>query len=111
MQLDHLVGRYEQRPRYGKAEHPGGLGVDDQFELGRLHHRQVCRLGALEDAAGGFPTETDPTSAFSAAKRFFVMGITSRAQPPPPSHPHTPGRNPPSSFVRAPTPFLFRPAK
>src|SRR4249919_905238 len=35
--FDHLVGRYEQRLRYGKAEHPGGLGVDDQFELGRLH--------------------------------------------------------------------------
>ena len=37
--------------RHVEAEHPGGLGVDDQFELGRLHDRQVRRLCALEDAA------------------------------------------------------------
>ena len=35
-----------------EAEHPGGLGVDDQLELGRLHDRQVGGLRALEDAAG-----------------------------------------------------------
>ena len=34
-----------------EAEHPGGLGVDDQLELRRLHDRQVCGLRALEDAA------------------------------------------------------------
>ena len=35
-----------------EAEHPGGLEVDDQLELGRLHDRQVRRLRALKDAAG-----------------------------------------------------------
>ena len=35
-----------------EAEHPGGLEVDDQLELGRLHDRQVGGLGALENAAG-----------------------------------------------------------
>jgi len=35
-----------------EAERPGGLGGDDQLELGRLHHRQVRRLGVLEDATG-----------------------------------------------------------
>ena len=38
--------------RHCEAEHPGGLVVDDQLELGRLHNRQVCGLCALEDAAG-----------------------------------------------------------
>ena len=38
--------------RHVEAEHPGGLVVDDQLELGRLHDRQVRGLGALEDAAG-----------------------------------------------------------
>ena len=32
-----------------EAERLGGLEVDDQFELGRLLHRQVPRLGALEN--------------------------------------------------------------
>ena len=50
--FDHLVGGREQRRRHGEAEHPGGLEVDDQLELGRLHDRQVRRLRALEDAAG-----------------------------------------------------------
>ena len=35
-----------------EAERLGGLEVDDQLELGRLHDRQVGRLRALEDAAG-----------------------------------------------------------
>ena len=30
----------------------GGLQVDDELELGRLHDRQVGGLGALEDVAG-----------------------------------------------------------
>jgi hypothetical protein len=28
-----------QRRRHGEVEHPGGLNVDDQLELGRLHDR------------------------------------------------------------------------
>ena len=35
-----------------EAERLGGLEVDDQLELGRLLHRQVGRLLALEDTAG-----------------------------------------------------------
>ena len=35
-----------------EAKRPGGLGVDDQLELARLHDRQVCRLSALEYPAG-----------------------------------------------------------
>src|SRR5262249_56082162 len=49
--LDHLVGDGEQRRWNREAEHPGGLRVDDKLELGRLHDRQVRRLGTLEDTA------------------------------------------------------------
>src|SRR5215204_5032658 len=42
----------EQRLGNFEAKHPGRLVVDDQLELGRLHHRQVCGLGALEDVSG-----------------------------------------------------------
>ena len=32
--------------------HPGGLVIDDQLQLGRLHHRQVGGFRALEDSPG-----------------------------------------------------------
>ena len=50
--FDHLVGGREQRQRHSEAEHPGGLGVDDEFELRCLHDRQVHRFCTLENAAG-----------------------------------------------------------
>ena len=50
--LDHLVGAGEQGGRHLDAERSSSLGVDDQFELGRLHNGQVCRLNALKNSAG-----------------------------------------------------------
>jgi hypothetical protein len=50
--LDHLVGCGDERRRHCEAEHPGGLGVDDQLELCRQHNRQITRLLAFEDASG-----------------------------------------------------------
>src|SRR6185312_3955021 len=50
--FDHLVGAGEQRWRHVEAERLSSLEVDDQLELGGLNHRQVGRLGALENAPG-----------------------------------------------------------
>ena len=50
--FDHVIGNAEQRRRHGEAERSGSLVVDDQLEFARLHHRQVARLGTLENAAG-----------------------------------------------------------
>jgi hypothetical protein len=50
--FDHLVGGREQRQRHGQSEYPGRDVVDDELELGRLHDRQVRRLGTLENPAG-----------------------------------------------------------
>src|SRR5262249_22770040 len=48
--LDHLIGGGKERRRYGEPQHAGGFGVDDEFELRRLHHGQVRGLRALENA-------------------------------------------------------------
>src|SRR6516165_6763977 len=48
--LDDLIGAGEQRWRYFEAENSGGLSVDYKLELTRLHHRQIRRLGSVEDA-------------------------------------------------------------
>src|SRR6266581_1555792 len=50
--FDHLVGTGEQRGRHSETEYPGGLRVDDQFELAGLHDGQVRRLRALEYSTG-----------------------------------------------------------
>src|SRR5262249_28329478 len=47
--FDHLVGAGEQRRWHFEAKCPRGIEIDHQFELGRLAHRQVGRLGALKD--------------------------------------------------------------
>ncbi len=49
---DHLVGAGEQRRRQFEAERPGSRDVDDEIELGGLHHRKIGRFGALENAGG-----------------------------------------------------------
>jgi hypothetical protein len=45
--FDHFVGAREQRSRDGETQRPRGLEVDDKFELGRLLHRKIGRLGAI----------------------------------------------------------------
>src|SRR6516162_1422786 len=47
--FDYLVGGGKERRRNGESEHAGGFGVDDEFELRRLHHGQVRGLRALEN--------------------------------------------------------------
>ena len=47
--MDHLVGGGQQRFRDGEAERLGGFEVDDEFELARLHGRQIGGFFALEN--------------------------------------------------------------
>src|SRR6516165_7548990 len=50
--FDHLVGQREQRWRNFQPERPGSLEIDDELELGRLHHRQLAGLFAPENSRG-----------------------------------------------------------
>ena len=47
--LDHFICPRQHRRRDRQAEGFGGLQIDHEFELRRLLHRQVGRLGALQD--------------------------------------------------------------
>src|SRR5262245_65692840 len=48
--LDHLVGELEHALLNGEAHLAGNRLVDDQLEAGRVHDRQIGRLGAFQDA-------------------------------------------------------------
>src|SRR5215510_288432 len=50
--FNHLVCAGKQRRRHFEVEHPCGLSVNDELELGHLLDRQFPRLRTLEDAAG-----------------------------------------------------------
>src|SRR5262245_65339132 len=50
--FDHLVGAGEQRRWNFEPERSRGHEIDDEFELGGLHDRQVGSLGAFEDLTG-----------------------------------------------------------
>jgi hypothetical protein len=45
---DHLVGLEEERRGNSEARGLGGLQVKDRLECGRLFHRKVSRLLALQ---------------------------------------------------------------
>src|SRR5262249_42272170 len=84
--LDHLVGAGEQRPRHVEAKHPGGLGIDYQLELARLHDRQVGGLGTFENLAGvdaGLAVRVSQTGsvAHQAAGRGVKTQIVNRGHP------------------------------
>ena len=48
--LDHLVGEREERGRDGKTERSRRSRVDDELDLGGLHHRQVAWRFSPENA-------------------------------------------------------------
>jgi hypothetical protein len=50
--FDHLVDGNEQLVGHGEADHPRGLEVDDQFELGCCATGTSAGLSALEDSTG-----------------------------------------------------------
>jgi hypothetical protein len=50
--LDYLVSGGQERFRNGEAERLRRLEVDDEFELTRLHDRQIGWFLAFENASG-----------------------------------------------------------
>src|SRR6266480_1723444 len=53
--FDHLVGKREQRGWDFEAKCLRGVQVDDELELGRLHHWQISGLFAFENTTGVNP--------------------------------------------------------
>jgi hypothetical protein len=50
--FDHLVGSDNHRWWDCEAERLRSLQIKNELEPGRLHDRQVCRLGTFENLAG-----------------------------------------------------------
>ena len=50
--LDHLVGAREKRWGQGETKYFGRLEVDDQFELARLHNREIACFLSVQNTAG-----------------------------------------------------------
>ena len=81
--FDHLVGNSEQFIRHVEAQCLGGVQVDDQLELGRLHDRKISGLLALED-----PTSPLNGVVFDLRYSFFlfdqiVIAVTDSLSVPP----------------------------
>jgi hypothetical protein len=80
--LDHLVGAREQYPGHCQAKRLRSLEIDDQLELGRVLHRHVGRLLALEDAAHRLADlavqsrEAGPIAHQAASFDIFAPGVT-----------------------------------
>ena len=64
--FDHLVGAREQRRRHVEAERLGGLEVDHELELDRLHDRQVGRLFAFQIRPLYNPASRYPSTKLAA---------------------------------------------
>ena len=79
--FDHLIGGHEQAGGHGQAEHPGGLGFDDEFEPARLHDRQVRRFGTLEDAAGIDALRPRPLIATTTPRRRASIELLNEKEP------------------------------
>jgi hypothetical protein len=64
--FDHFVGAQQNGLWHRQSKRLGGLEVDDELELGRLHDGQVRGLGALEDLTG---VETDVMKSVRDVRR------------------------------------------
>src|SRR5215510_14191885 len=56
--LDRLVGSRKQRRWNRETKRSGSRDVDDELELGRLHHRQIARFLAFENPSNIHAHET-----------------------------------------------------
>jgi hypothetical protein len=70
--LDHLVGTGKHGDWDVEVERFGGLGVDDELELGRLKRRRIGRFFALENSAG---VDSDLAIADSMLARAVIESV------------------------------------
>jgi hypothetical protein len=57
--FDHFVGGDDQAGRHSQPERIRGFKIEDGFVFGRLHHRQIGDLLALENAPFGLPSDAE----------------------------------------------------
>ena len=79
--FNHLIGACKQGRGHLKTERLGGIEIDHQLELGRLHHRQIADLDETPAPAPIVTSSVESPLGFSIVVRAIERADRGRPSP------------------------------